>query len=106
MGLKNDCILARLGSGREYLNLTVRMTAMTMMIMRNTPTMRLMMRVRCLLGLEGAALTGVLVAVEVEVVLSVVTVVLVDVVFSVVTVVFVDVVWDVVAGVAVDVEDV
>ena len=94
--MKKDCILARLGI--EYLNLTVRMTAKTMMMTRKTPTIRLTMRVRCLLGLDGAALTGALVTVlvvgvDVEVVLLVVVAVVVfDVVFVVV-----------VAGVAVEV---
>lgn len=95
--MKKDCILARLGI--EYLNLTVRMTARTMTMTRKTPTMRLMMRVRCLLGLEGAALTGALVTV-------LVVFVDVEVVFLVVDVVALDVVLDVVAGVAVAVEDV
>ena len=60
--MRNDCILARLGS--EYLYLTVTMTAMTMMMTRKTPTTRLMMRVRWLLGLEGGALITVSVVVE------------------------------------------
>ena len=81
------------------------MTARTMMMTRKTPTMRLTMRVRCLLGLDGAALTGALVAVlvvvvVVEVVLLVVTV---EVVLLVVTVVVLYVVFAVVAGVAVEV---
>ena len=90
----------------EYLNLTVMITARTMMMTRKTPTMRLTMRVRCLLALEGAALTGALVTVlvvivDVEVVFSVVAVV-----FFVVAVVALEVVFDVVAGISVDVEDV
>ena len=40
------------------------MTAMTMMMTRKTPTTRLMMRVRWLLGLEGGALITVSVVVE------------------------------------------
>ena len=44
--------------------MTVTMTAMTMMMTRKTPTTRLMMRVRWLLGLEGGALITVSVVVE------------------------------------------
>lgn len=69
--------------------MTVRMTARIMMMRRKTPTMRLTMRVRCLLALEGAALTGALVTVlvvlvDVEVVFCVVAVVALEVVFDVV----------------------
>ena len=95
--MKKDCILAKLGM--EYLNLTVMITARTMMMTRKTPTMRLTMRVRCLLALEGAALTGALVTV-------LVVIVDVAVVFFVVAVVALEVVFDVVAGISVDVEDV
>ena len=81
--------------------MTVRTTATTIMMTMKTPTMRLTMRVRCLLGLDGAALTGV------PVVTVLVVCVDVDVVFLVVTVVLlvVTVVLFVVLDV-VDVEDV
>ena len=51
--------------GIEYLNLKVTMIALTTMTMRIAPAMRQMIKVKCLLGSEGAAVMTLLVVVVV-----------------------------------------